>query len=696
MGCAWGRSYRNGRALRIQRSEEPLPKGKQPSVLIVIVHSFLNQVPPTYQFLKHAVRVVLILAGFTSARVLADRGPPEGTVSSGESFVHYLEGPARMTGLEYGVDGETKASFSSGGRSFTFDLWPDSVRAGGFSVVVQLPGGSYEPIEPGPVQTFRGVVEEWPGSDVRGSWLQGGIHARIETPTKHVFWLEPVKENSTDEKSYNLRPESTQELGGNCLLLSEDETAESVGDPGFVAGQGLGIVQAELAVDGDYEFYVDMGDALLAANQIEAVLHAANAAYERDVGIRHVITRIIIRTTEDDPYTSEDPATLLRQFADQWRNHHGDGVYDVAQLFTGRPLTGSTIGVAWRYGICNTNSFSVVESGCCGSLSCKSDLTAHELGHNWSAGHCHCGGWTMNATLSCANQFHPEWSAPDIVAYRNARTCLTLVNPFRRLLIEAPAEIQERSSAQLRVVGIPLDGDPIDLTAEAVWQWSPFEAGTIGATGIFRATDVEADLPIMIGATVESEVGSGYTEVALIVRHVPEPGPRIVGSDPPDGSIDARQPRDIGNPQLQGWRTLEVYFNGAVGAIGEDDFRVAHLRTDISPPRIIEIRVMGPTNVKLVFDQSLEPGTWTTITHVASETSVRLGYFPGDVNGDGTRTTDDVRALLEMLSGESVVAPLWSTDINRSGGFDPGDMIRIIDLFNGADSYDPWLVGITR
>ena len=75
---------------------------------------------------------------------------------------------------------------------------------------------------------------------------------------------------------------------------------------------------------------------------------------------------------------------------------------DAAQLFTGKNLTGGYIGLAITRSLCSTDAaFSVVVSNsvACVPLACKTDLSAHELGHIWSANHCSCLGWTMNPYL---------------------------------------------------------------------------------------------------------------------------------------------------------------------------------------------------------------------------------------------------------------------------------------------------------
>jgi hypothetical protein len=91
----------------------------------------------------------------------------------------------------------------------------------------------------------------------------------------------------------------------------------------------------------------------------------------------------------------------------------------MAELFTGRDLSDPVIGIAFAGFVCNSNAYSVVQN--IGGFSCRTDLTAHELGHNWNANHCSCGGFTMNSALTCANQFSPSFTIQEIISYRETR-----------------------------------------------------------------------------------------------------------------------------------------------------------------------------------------------------------------------------------------------------------------------------------
>ncbi len=87
--------------------------------------------------------------------------------------------------------------------------------------------------------------------------------------------------------------------------------------------------------------------------------------------------------------------------------------------------------------------------------------------------------------------------------------------------------------------------------------------------------------------------------------------------------------------------------------------------------------------------EPIPPGAWTTVTHVLSGTSIRVGHLPGDVDGNRVSTPTDILQLIDGLNG-LIVWPIWSTDINRSGLAEPSDILSVIDLLNGAGVFDPW------
>jgi hypothetical protein len=70
---------------------------------------------------------------------------------------------------------------------------------------------------------------------------------------------------------------------------------------------------------------------------------------------------------------------------------------------------------------------------------------------------------------------------------------------------------------------------------------------------------------------------------------------------------------------------------------------------------------------------------------------VCVGWLPADANGDGTSSPVDILAIIDNLNSR-LEPPLeiWQCDINRSSLCEPSDILRLIDLLNGAGVYDSW------
>jgi len=318
-----------------------------------------------------------------------------------------------------------------GGLPFTLDLKPHSVRTIGYQLYEDN-GNGLILHSPGELNTFRGEALEDPGSIVAGSLLPDGLYAKVMLTSGEMYWIEPLagKSQQADADDHAVYDQvHVIPSGGVC---ASDRLAPVTDDPGFQESGGSDpaasslLKVAELGCDADFQFYNSYGSVSSTENRINLVINTMNTQYEDEVGIRHDISVIIVRTTNGGGgYTSNDPFTLLDQFKAEWTSNQAGQPRDVAHLFTGKNLSGSVIGVAWLGVICNFSfGYGLVQSNCCGSLSCATDLSAHELGHNWNADHCGCSSYTMNSSLTCSNRFENSATEPDIIQHRDSRTCL--------------------------------------------------------------------------------------------------------------------------------------------------------------------------------------------------------------------------------------------------------------------------------
>ncbi|MHC4695848.1 MAG: hypothetical protein ACYTFA_03785 [Planctomycetota bacterium] len=175
-----------------------------------------------------------------------------------------------------------------------------------------------------------------------------------------------------------------------------------------------------------------------------------------------------------------------------------------------------------------------------------------------------------------------------------------------------------------------------------------------------------------------------------LAADVPGPTIMLLQSDPPDGAIDARQPHEIDLANPTGWQTVDLTFTACAPEITPSQFAVTQQGPG-SAPNVERVDPVDDTTIKVVLTDRISVGAWTTITHTPSGTDTTLGYQPADVDGDGTSSTRDLIALIDEVSDERGLLPVFSADIDRSEEVDLGDIVRLIDLLTGARYYDPYM-----
>lgn len=321
--------------------------------------------------------------------------------------------------------------FSYDGRIYTLDAVPYTVRDEHYQVLVQVEDGSVVNHEPGPLQTFRGAVLEIPGSDAAGSYQSDGLWAIVLKPDGERLWIEPAwRMDAGAPMDLHVVYSDHDRLltAGDCGTLHDaippmDENQLNTRG-GTACGSGLCF--AELGNDADVEYFDDWGSVTAVENRVNSVVAAMNVQYEQDVDITHVITAIVVRTVEPDPYSSTDSATLVAQVRNEWESNLSGIPRDLAQLFTGKEINGSVVGRAFDIGVvCSDRAYSFSQSDCCGAFARTVELHAHENGHVWNGIHCSCPGFTMHTPLN-SNPLgaFTAGNISRIVAHRDDVSCL--------------------------------------------------------------------------------------------------------------------------------------------------------------------------------------------------------------------------------------------------------------------------------
>jgi hypothetical protein len=200
---------------------------------------------------------------------------------------------------------------------------------------------------------------------------------------------------------------------------------------------------AKIAFDTDFEFFQKNGSSV--ANtviDIENVMNNVSLVYDRDVNIGYEYTGFVVRSTASDPYNTSVMNDLLCEFRTKWNSlPESDIPRDIAQIFTGKSIQGSVIGLAWLGVLCNQQgndcggfgnlAYSAVESRFSLLNDFRVSLSAHELGHNWQAQHCDsaapcnimCSGLNGCQGTTGTNLKFSAGEQTQIINFRNAVGC---------------------------------------------------------------------------------------------------------------------------------------------------------------------------------------------------------------------------------------------------------------------------------
>ena len=343
-----------------------------------------------------------------------------------------------------GGNGEFAVPIHLGGAARTMVLTPHDVRAPGFRLLVEDATGVHQVPTP-PCTTYRGILLEEPTTTVAASVVGPAVSAIVYRPgvggAPGQDWVvQPVREvDPTAGASLHVvyRATDTVPLPFHCGVANGAPVPQPTG------GTDGGPVECDIAIEADVQFYQLNGSSTVGTqNDVTAVINQLDFVYDRDCDIQYDVTTILVSTTA--VYTTSSAGALLGEFAQRWNTVHASIPRDVAHLFTGRNLSGSTIGIAQLASICNLGvAYGLSQSRFTSNFNARVGLTAHEVGHGWAAQHCDSaspcyimcsglGGCSGNVTL-----FGPTEIA-QITAFAASRGCLDPVATVPQITAVTP------------------------------------------------------------------------------------------------------------------------------------------------------------------------------------------------------------------------------------------------------------------
>lgn len=332
------------------------------------------------------------------------------------------------------------------GTVHQLQLEPYDVRAPGFQLLIADQNGIRQEPTP-PSVTYRGGLSAVPASIAAATVVEGLLTAVVVMPdggTWAIQAVRPVQPTASPRLHVVFHGRDTRNLPFRCGTTGPSLPVEPLPMPEANAA-------CQIACEGDFPFYqLNGGNTTTTQNNITGIVNGMDSIYRSDVQIQYSITTILVRTTTD-PYTTTNASGLLSQFQSQWNTFHGSIQRDVAHLFTGRSLDGSTIGIAILGTVCNLSSaYGLAQSMFSGNYAARVALSSHEVGHNWNASHCDgqpdcrimCSG--LGGCTGVITSFGQS-EKNQILAFKSTRTCLSLPPTITGLLPNAVQAFQPQT-----------------------------------------------------------------------------------------------------------------------------------------------------------------------------------------------------------------------------------------------------------
>ncbi len=300
----------------------------------------------------------------------------------------------------------------SSARDFDLELTPHDMRSADYSAQVIDAQGVAHRLPKTAVNTFSGRVKGLPDAQVRMSLTANGIEGAIISKEKRYF-IQPArslsKDARTDDFLFYEAEDLTKEAASCGVTLAEEVEAQQQLAPTQSKATGIDVEVTgpvsnvsplkivRISTDADGEYVAALGGATQANTQIQTILNMVDGIYQVEIGITfQIVQQNTWADQNTDPYTTTEAQALLTQFKNHWNaNFPSTGVNTraIAHLFTGKNLDGSTIGIASlgvacripgsSYGL--SQRFPLTASN---PITVQTVvLTAHEIGHNFSAFH---------------------------------------------------------------------------------------------------------------------------------------------------------------------------------------------------------------------------------------------------------------------------------------------------------------------
>ncbi|HEX8291286.1 MAG TPA: Calx-beta domain-containing protein, partial [Pyrinomonadaceae bacterium] len=307
-----------------------------------------------------------------------------------------------------------------------------------------------------PSRTFKGSLAGAEGSQARFTIDRDTVEGMVIAGGEKFFVESAARYSRQAARGDYLFYRESDVVGGNAAACavqtlagrvgSKLEAGASAADGGQAAAPPLSPKrQADVATDADFEYFQASGSSATAANnEILSIMNQVDGVYQAETGLTLKVIFQRVWTTQADPYDASTLSGLLDQVRVTWAQAPpaGSENRDLVHMWTGRDLDGfqtglaysevTTGGVTTRGVVCRFPQVAVGVSEKLNTAPQKYVVTAHEIGHNFSATHPEDSGraecaLTIMSGVAQSNTLFTfcQFSRDEITAYASANSgCL--------------------------------------------------------------------------------------------------------------------------------------------------------------------------------------------------------------------------------------------------------------------------------
>ena len=399
--------------------------------------------------------------------------------------------------------------------TFALDLFHNPLKSENYQLRVQTENGVQVLEDDGIVKTFKGYVKggQYP---VRLTFDDDFINGYIKLPKDElviesarfrqdglpgdhilVYKASDILKTIDDFCSPQLMPKHFH----NEENADEHPDERSIGD----------CLEIEIAFADDWLMYEERDED---AQQVEdhnmAVINNVQGNYddEFDDELIFDVVEIFISTCSTcDPWTSSTAADAVLNSFSNWAGTGFNNGHDVASLWTDRNFNGQTVGLAWLSAVCFNNFKYNTVQDFTSNPNFLRVMLAHELGHNFGAGHDASGSGTIMApSVNSSN----SWSTASENSINNYVSGINCLGPCASSL---PPEATVGSDLTEGCAPLTIQFEDLSAGSPDLWSWV-FPGGSPGTSNEPNPTVTYIN-PGTYDVTLEVENGVGSDIITL-------------------------------------------------------------------------------------------------------------------------------------------------------------------------------------